>query len=190
MSDDQTHLRLVRCSQLTGMPVVTLGGDHDLEIKDVVFAKDGGGLTGFTLRKPGLLGGPQKEVLPVSGVHAIGPDAVMIESHDSFQSPDSLQVGGDDVLGDRLMTDDGTELGTVTDVVASVDGGEADIVGFEVEASEALGTEGAHVFIPLPHAQAISGEAIVVPASTKEFVSEDYTGFGSSVQAYRNQLGN
>ena len=182
-------MRLVRASQLTGLPVVTFGGDHDVEIKDVVFDQSAGGLTGFTLRKPGLLGGPQKHVLVVGDVQAIGPDAVMIESHSVFTEPGSMPSGsGDDVLGDRVMTDDGTELGTVSDVVVSVQGGEADIVGFEVKASDALKNEGDNVFIPLPAALAMSGEAIVVPASARDFVSQDYTGFGASVEAFRNQL--
>ncbi|MGI8709913.1 MAG: PRC-barrel domain-containing protein [Acidimicrobiales bacterium] len=181
-------MRLIRASRLTGLPVVTIGGDHAVEIKDVVFDKNAGGLTGFTLRKPGLLGGPQQHVLVVADVHAIGPDAVMIESHQVFRSPETLAGTGEDVLGDTIMTDDGTNLGKVVDVVVSVDGGEADIVGFEVAASAALGTEGDNVFIPLPAALSISGEAIVVPASTKDFVSQDYTGFGASVEAFRDQL--
>lgn len=181
-------LRLVRASQLTGLPVVTFGGDHDVEIKDVVFDQSAGGLTGFTLRKPGLLGGPQKHVLVVADVQAIGPDAVMIQSHSVFKPNGSLSGDGDNVIGDRIMTDDGTELGTVADVVVSVQGGEADIVGFEVQAAEGVKTGGDNVFIPLPAALAMSGEAIVVPASTKKFVSQDYTGFGASVQAFRDQL--
>jgi uncharacterized protein YrrD len=186
---DGSGLRLVRASQMTGLPIVTLTGDHDLEIKDVVFDKGAGGLTGFTMRKPGFLGGPQKQVLAVADVHAIGPDAVMIPSHAVFQAAEALAGSGDNVLGDRVLTDDGTDLGVVADVIASVQGGKADIVGFEVEASAALGTQGAHVFLPLPAAVAISGEAIVVPASARDFVSEDYTGFGASVEAFRHQLG-
>jgi uncharacterized protein YrrD len=184
-------LKLVRASHLTGLPIVTLSGEHGFEIKDVVFDKRAGGITGFTMRKPGLLGGPQKQVLMVADVHAIGPDAVMVPSHGVFTTPDSLSRSdsGDNVLGDRVITDDGTDLGEVTDVIASVDAGRADIVGFEVKASEALGTEGAQVFLPLPAALAISGEAIVVPASARDFVSEDYTGFGAAVEAFRDQLG-
>lgn len=182
-------LKLVRASHLTGLPIVTLSGDHGLEIKDVVFDKRAGAITGFTMRKPGLLGGPQKQVLTVADVHAIGPDAVMVPSHGVFTAPDSLSDSGDNVLGDRVITDDGTDLGEVIDVIASVDAGRADIVGFEVKASEALGTEGAQVFLPLPAALAISGEAIVVPASARDFVSEDYTGFGAAVEAFRDQLG-
>jgi sporulation protein YlmC with PRC-barrel domain len=184
----RTTLRLVRASTLTGMPVVTLGGDRALEVKDVVFDKTVGGITGFTLRKPGLLGGPQKRVLPIAGVLAVGGDAVMISSHDAFAAEDVLADVGDDVLGDRVVTDDGTELGTVVDVVASIQGGDGDIVGFEIEGSAALGDEGQHVYLPLPQAIAISGEAIVVPAAARDHASADFSAFGGAVDAYRKTL--
>lgn len=182
-------LRLVRATDLTGLPVVTLGGDRELEVKDVVFDKAAGGITGFTLRKPGLLGGPQKRVLPISGVVAVGKDAVIISDDDVFVPQEALAASGDDVIGDRVLSDDGTDLGRVVDVITSVEGGAADIVGFEVEASEALATDGQRIYLPLPAAMAISGEAVVVPAAVKDYVSHDFTGFGGSVAAYRRQAG-
>lgn len=180
--------QLVRAGELTGRPIVTLEGDHEVEIKDVVFDKDAGGITGFTLRKPGLLGGPQRSVLPIAGVTAIGPDAVMIRSQEDFADADQLAGSGDDVLGDQVMSDEGTALGTVVDVIASVVDGAADIVGFEVTAGPALSSEGDHVFVPLPAAPAISGEAIVVPATAADYSTKEFIDFGVSVDAFRSQL--
>lgn len=180
--------QLVRATNLTGMAVVTLEGDREIEIKDVVFDKDAGGITGFTLRKPGFLGGPQPVVLPISGVTAIGKDAVMVKSHALLADATTLAGSGDDVLGDQVITDQGTALGTVADVIASISDGNADIVGFEVIASDALGNQGDHIFIPLPAALAISGEAIVVPASVANFSTPDYLDLNTSVQAFRNDM--
>lgn len=180
--------RLVRATELTGLPVVTMGGDREVEVKDVVFDKEAGSISGFTLRKPGLLGGPQKRVLPVAGVHAVGRDAVIIGSSSDFVAPDALAASGDNVIGDRVITDEGTDLGKVIGVIASISAGAADIVGFEVEASAALASGEQHVFLPLPDAGAISGEAIVVPASVRDYISHDFTGFGGSVEAFREQL--
>lgn len=179
---------LVRASQLTGRAVVTVEGDCEVEVKDVVFDKDAGGLTGFTLRKPGLLGGPQSKVLAIGDVTAIGPDAVMIPTHAVFTDAQVLAGSGDNVLGDQIMTDTGVAIGTVVDVIASVRLGEADMVGFEVESSGAVGSAGSHVFLPLPAALAISGEAIVVPDSAKDFATSEYLNFEGSVEAFRSQL--
>jgi uncharacterized protein YrrD len=112
----------------------------------------------------------------------------MVRSHAAFAGADRLAGSGDDVLGDAVMTDEGTALGTVIDVIASVRAGEADIVGFELSAREALGTDGEHVLIPLPTALAISGEAIVVPASVHAYASKDTIDLDVSVEAFRRQL--
>ena len=67
-------------------------------------------------------------------------------------------------------------------------GGQCDVVGYEIEASEALGTKGTKLLIPLPDTIAASGEHLMVPASAKDFVSHDLAGFGAAVAAFRAQL--
>ena len=62
-------------------------------------------------------------------------------------------------------------------------------MGYEIEASEALGTKGTKLLIPLPDTISASGEHLMVPASAKDFVSHDLAGFGAAVIAFRAQLG-
>ena len=92
---------------------------------------------------------------------------------------------GGDVLGSRVLTDAGVDLGKVVDVVVEVTGeygGQCDVVGYEIEASEALGSRGTKVLIPLPDTIAASGEHLMVPASAKDFVAHDLAGFGAAVR--------
>lgn len=180
-------LRYTRASDMVGLDVVSLEGNRAVEVKDIVFDKEAGGLTGFTLRKPGLLGGPQKSVLPIAGVHAVGPDAVMITSYTVLTDAAQLAASGDNVLGDRVITDDGTELGTVVDVVVSVEVGTADLVGFEIEASATVDPQRRRLFVPLPAVMAISGEAVVVPAGAADHLSPDIEGLHAAVRALRQQ---
>ena len=67
-------------------------------------------------------------------------------------------------------------------------GGQCDVIGYEVEASESLGSRGTRVFIPLPDTLAASGEHLLVPATAQDFVAHDLAGFGAAVQAFRQQL--
>ena len=188
----------MRASEVTKRPVVTLGGEDVAQIKDVVYSAGGGTLGGFTLAGRGLFSGPLKQALPWASVMALGPDAVMIRSDDVLeptatvleQSASSGGSGGD-VLGSQVLTDSGTELGTVVDVILEISdagGGQCDVVGYEVEASEALGTKGTKVFIPLPDTLAVSREHLMVPESATEFVAHDLAGFGAAVKAFRQQL--
>ncbi len=188
----------MRTSEITKRPVVTLAGEDVAQVKDVVYAAGGGAVGGFTLAGRGLFAGPLKQALAWSAVTALGSDAVMIADQSVLEPTQSLLDAsaasggtGGDVLGSQVLTDTGTDLGTVVDVVLEVgdtDGGACDVVGYEIEASEALGTKGTKVLIPLPDTIAASGQHLMVPASAKDFVSHDLAGFGASVAAFRAQL--
>jgi sporulation protein YlmC with PRC-barrel domain len=190
--------RLMRTSEVTKRPVVTLAGEDVAQVKDVVYAAGGGAVGGFTLAGRGLFSGPSRLALPWAAVMALGPDAVVIKDEDALEpvaavlhQASSSGGSGGDVLGSQVLTDGGTELGTVVDVILETsdgEGGQCDVVGYEVVASEALGSKGTKVFIPLPDTLSVSGEHLMVPASATEFVAHDLAGFGAAVQAFRQQL--
>ncbi|MGH3828397.1 MAG: PRC-barrel domain-containing protein [Pseudonocardiaceae bacterium] len=186
-----TPMLLLRASELAGRPVVTLSGQLVAEIKDIVFERAGGRIAGFTLRNPGLFSRSRKDSLPWNGVHGVGRDAVMVPDETVLISAKELapreQAHKADVLEDRVLTDNGQDLGRVVDVVLHC-GTSLDVVGYEVQASEALGTAGRRVFIPLPDTVAVSGENLIVPAAATEFVAEDLAGFGAAVGAFRARL--
>lgn len=188
----------MRTSEIEKRPVVTMGGEDVAQVKDIVFSAAGGSVGGFTLAGRGLLAGPLKQALAWSAVSALGADAVMISGEDVLETKEvvldrSAASGGSggNVLGSQVLTDSGTDLGRIVDVIIEVEGpqgGACDVVGYEIEASEALGTKGTTLLIPLPDTIAVSGEHLMVPASARNFVSQDLAGFGASVQAFRAQL--
>ena len=87
------------------------------------------------------------------------------------------------VLGDDVLTEGGTSLGKVTDLVLLV-GSTGEVVGYQVD--KAGGGQG---YIPLPAQLAISGVALVVPNITEEFVEDDLVGLGATVDEFRARLG-
>ncbi len=190
--------RLMRTSELATRPVVTMAGEDVAQIKDVVFAAGGGEVGGFTLAGRGLFSGPNHRALPWAAVAALGTDAVMIDDESVLDSQQAVLDAsaakggsGGDVLGSQALTDSGIDLGKVVDVIIEISGardGQCDVVGYEIEASEALGTKGTRVLIPLPDTIAASGEHLMVPAAARDFVSDDLAGFGAAVQAFRAHL--
>ena len=138
----------MRTSEVTKRPVVTLGGEDVAQIKDVVYSAGGGAVDGFTLAGRGLFSGPRHEALPWGAVMALGPDAVIIRDEEVLVATATVLDGsssaagsGGDVLGSQVLTDSGTELGTVVDVILEISddgGGQCDVVGYEVAASQAL----------------------------------------------------
>lgn len=181
----------MRSSELTGRPVVTMDGEDIAQIKDVVYDGSGGRVGGFTLAGRGLFAGPIKQALGWEHVRALGRDAVMVDDDDAFAEASDVVQRSDarerDVLGSHVITDSGTDLGTVVDVVLEV-GEHADVIGYEVESSPAMDLDGRRVLIPLPETLAVSGEALIVPAGATEFVADDLAGFGAAVDAFRARL--
>ncbi len=179
---------LVRGTDLVGLPIVTLAGDDVAEVRDVLYDADAGQIVGFSLNKRGRLKGRLKEILTREQVLAVGPAAIMIDPATviSVTSVDKTGKGGN-VLSDRVITDSGVAVGTVTDVV--VDTGSGAVVGYEVlPADEQNARNGRRSYIPLPQAIAVSGEALVVPAGAVEYVTSDLAGFADAVDRYRDAL--
>lgn len=200
--------RLMRASEILKRPVVTMAGEDVAQIKDIVYGDGGGAVLGFTLAGRGLLAGPLKQTLPWPAVAALGADAVMIADEGSLRAPGEASASSGvgptpsgagptpsaparDVLDAEVLTDDGLALGSVVDVIIEVgDPGvdRCDVVGYEISASETLGTKGTKLLIPLPDTLAASGEHLIVPASAKDFVQDDLAGFGAAVDDFRAQL--
>lgn len=189
--------RLMRTSEIAKLPVVTMAGEDVAQIKDIVYSAGGGGVGGFTLAGRGLFAGPLKQSLLWGRVASLGADAVMIQDESALEPVQavleaSASTGGSggDVLGSQVLTDGGLDLGRVTDVILELGdaGTECDVVGYEIEASEAMGTKGTKLLIPLPDTIAASGQHLMVPASAKDFVGHDLAGFGAAVADFRAQL--
>ncbi|MFV9455360.1 PRC-barrel domain-containing protein [Rhodococcus sp. NM-2] len=199
---------LMRCSEITTRPVVTMAGEAVAQVKDIVYAAGGGEVAGFTLAGRGPFSGPLDRGLVWDAVAALGADAVMIADEDALaplagvlERASSRRGSGSDVLGAEVLTDTGTALGAVVDVIVEVDGanGRCDVVGYEIESSEAsrsevsemsetFGHKGTKVLLPLPDTLAASGEHVMVPASATGFVRDDLAGFGAAVAAFRAHL--
>jgi uncharacterized protein YrrD len=197
---------LMRASEVIDRPVVTFAGEAVGQVKDIVYAAGGGQVGGFTLNGRGIFAGPLKQSLPWAAVAGLGSAAVMIEDEGRLADRDAVfaassgapdgEAGGEvgNVLGSQVLTDAGVDLGKVADVVLQVSygpGRQADVVGYEIESSAALAgaaKPGKKVLIPLPDTISASGEHLIVPASTRDFVGHDLAGFGAAVLAFRAQL--
>lgn len=191
MVSPEASSTLMRAKEIIKRPVVTLSGDDVAQVKDIVYAGDHGEIAGFTLAGRGMFAGPKKDALAWSSVHALGRDAVMIADESVFtprkELLDRSDSRGGDVLADRVLTDTGTDLGKVVDVIIEI-GAKADVVGYAIDSTDALGKNGRTVLIPLPDTISVSGEALIVPATAADFVTEDLSGFGAAVDAFRSRL--
>jgi uncharacterized protein YrrD len=175
-----SSVRLLRARDVIGMPVVTVdGGEALAEVRDIVFDGANHELVGLTLNKRGWFRGTRSEVLGSTQIAAIGGDAVMVDSADDVTDPApaadaaALEGGGLDVLGNRVITADGTIVGTVSGVILSA-GRRPAAAGYEV-----TGKDGGALLVPISAQLALSGDNLVVPADMTSFDGGDLAGFGA-----------
>ena len=181
---------LMTASQIRGLPVVTIRGGEDVaEVRDVIYSPEAGRLVGLTLNQRGFFSGRRREVLPADMIHAIGQDALMVTDETQLVAPEAAPddiahpATERNVLHDDVLTEGGTSLGQVVDLVLLV-GGNGEVVGYQIERAG-----GGHGYIPLPAQLAVSGDALVVPEITAEFVQDDLVGLGAAVDEFRDRLG-
>lgn len=183
---------LMLASDITKRPVVTLGGEAVAQVRDVVFDGHAGRVSGFTLSGRGLFSGPLRQALPWEAVSSLGPHAVMIHDETAFESrdevADSAEAANGHVLGARVLTDTGTDLGHVTDVVIEVTASQALVAGYEIAPAKTLGPHGRRVFIPLARTIAVSGEALVVPAAVADYVTDDLSALEKAIPEFRSRM--
>ncbi len=140
------------------------------QVKDTVFDGPAGQVTGFTLSGRGLLAGPLRRSLPWASVHALGRHAVMIRGAEVLAERSAVvarrEAAHGRLVGARVLTDEGTEIGVVLDVVVEA-GTSGRVVGFRLDARESLVTGSRRrrrqVFVPRGETLAVSGRALVVP---------------------------
>lgn len=177
---------LTPATALVGRPVVTLAGDDVGQVKDVVYAMSSRQVVGFTLAGRGVLAGPLRRALPWAGVHAVGPDAVMIRGEQDLADPQEVaeraELRGHSPIGGTVFTDSGSVLGTVEDVILDI-GRSAGVIGYRITTKEALPPAGRSVYLPLPGEAAASGEALVVPEAVSDRAVDDLAALGAVAPA-------
>ncbi|HEY2830918.1 MAG TPA: PRC-barrel domain-containing protein [Sporichthyaceae bacterium] len=185
-------MTLAHAGALHGLPVVTLAGDREALVKDVVFDRADGRVTGFTLNNPGLLSRSRKDALPIGAVHGFGDVAVIISDPSVLVPIDEVAPAAEreraDVLQGQVLTDAGQELGKVVDVILDLGARPPDVVGYEIEPGPALPGHGRRVLLPLPVTGAVSGERLIIPAAATEFVADDLGAFAMTMQAFRERM--
>lgn len=111
--------------ELGGLAVITLAGGARLgRVHDVVFHALSGRVVGFLVDTGGLLAKPR--FLPAGQVQSVGADALTVANADVLADASQVQADPDTLearalAGRAVMSEAGTALGTVKDVLVETD---------------------------------------------------------------------
>ena len=125
---------MIRATELAGRAVVDIDAAEKVgTIDKIILDPDGRQVAGFVVTRAGsgFPGSKAQALIPASGVHAVGPDAVTIRQT-AVAGSDITRLEtlprGSDVIGRKVVSEDGRFLGKVSDVL--IDRGDGRIVGY------------------------------------------------------------
>ena len=161
-----------RLTELTGMPVITrVTGKKIGNVKDVLFDPESGKLDAVTVESSGFFSRKRRFIL-MGDIRSLGEDAIMLEDTRALKKPDGapkeqrIVDEGFPLMGKMVITEDGTNLGNVSDVIIDPDDGTARMYEVSGGTFHDVGT-GRRVF-PIPRALVVGRDALIVPNATKE----------------------
>lgn len=115
--------------EIIDLPVINLETGKEIgNVKDVVFDPNQEAITGLIINGGSWLQG--NRMVCYEKLHGIGEDAVTIEDDSALAEPDEIKecLNGADgnVIGAKVVTNDGKELGNIEDIVLNSNSGEID----------------------------------------------------------------
>ena len=125
---------MIRATELAGRAVVDIDAAEKIgTIDKIILDPDGKQVAGFVVTRTGagFPGSKAQALIPSTGVHAIGPDAVTIrQSAVAGSDIGRLETlpRGSDVIGRKVVSEDGRFLGKVSDVL--IEHADGRIVGY------------------------------------------------------------
>ena len=125
---------VIRATELTGRSVVDLDSAEDVgRIDRIVLGPDTRQVAGFLVsRGAALTGGRTQMAVPASSVRAIGPDAITIHRARTVDAGAIERIEtlpkASDVIGRKVVSEDGRLLGKVEDVL--IHRGDGRIIGY------------------------------------------------------------
>lgn len=156
----------VRLSVLQGRPVVTEAGEAELHVTDIHLADDERTATGLQVAHGGLLNRSAGTV-PVDDVDHIGPDAVVVGAEPSDGDGHDGEVRRASAVVDRTtMTDEGSKVGIVSDLVLRTARGRTKVVALEMRTDEGFR------YLVLDDDVHLFGDVVLVPAAAARHLLE------------------
>jgi len=170
---------------LIGKPVVSYDtGERFKNIVDLIFDQENNIILGFLVDEGGWFSNAL--VLPLENIKAIGSDAVIVHSREAIAPANDFPLiqsilERDNILrGTKIMTVDGRDLGTMSDLY--FDDTTGVIEGYEVSGGIFADAYSGRSFVPAPETLKIGEDVAFVPSETADLMEEQTGGIKAALQ--------
>ena len=125
---------MIRATELSGRAVVDMDAAEKLgRVDRITIDPDARKVAAFQVTRGGPLHAGETQVVSASSVHAIGPDAITVR-REAMDGAEAARIAGlpcvSDVIGRKVVSQQGRLLGVVDDVIIS--GADGRIVGYQL----------------------------------------------------------
>ena len=159
-------------------------------VKDLVLEDGDDGVVALLVSEGGLLS--SSRVIPFASVVRFGPSAVMIDTAasvvpatDEPRVHEILDRKGT-LLGTRVMTEEGEDLGTIADVY--FDEGSGRVTGYEVSGGRVDDLVHGSSYLPFDHIRTIGTDAVITTGAAREVVDAQQGGLAAAVDGVRSSV--
>jgi uncharacterized protein YrrD len=172
-------------SDLIGLPIVAFDTGSRMDaVEDVVFDHDSNRVLGVIVDDGGWL--RSARVVPFGDLQAVGPDALIVGSAAAVRGRDDAHEirpvfeGGNVLKGTRIMTTDGRDLGTMTDIFFDERSGALE--GYEVSGGMFADAYTGRSFVPAPKTVKIGHDVAFVEPEVLELMQEQVGGLKGAAE--------
>ncbi len=158
---------------IIGKPIVSIESGEMLDkIRDIFFDAQNKKILGFLADEGGLLSSAR--ILPFESVHVIGPDGILVPTADAITRAkdaahaEAIMNEDNVVVGTKIMTDDGKDLGKINDIF--FDELTGTIEGYEVTGGIFADAVSGKSYLPSPGSFRIGKDVAFVPPETTALI--------------------
>lgn len=171
---------MLKGKDIIGRNIVSISdGKHLDKVHDLIFDYDANRLLALLVDEGGWF--RAAKVVPYDAVRSLGENAVMVDSEaavvsarDDSRIAELLSAKQKSLIGLKLLTTDGRDLGRITDVYFEALSGQ--VVGYEASGGLFADLTGGRTFVPAPQSIKIGADAAIVPLSIAAAMEEGERG--------------
>jgi uncharacterized protein YrrD len=172
-------------TEIIGKSVIAFDTGEKFEtVLDLIFDQNSNRILGFLVDEAGWF--RTSNVIPLSSVQSIGPDAIIVPSKSAevpasqIQQIDRVLEHNNIMKGTKIVSTDGRDLGKMIDLYFDEHSGE--IEGYEVSGGLFADAYTGRSFVPAPETLKIGKDVAFVPSETANMMQEQVGGIKAAMQ--------
>lgn len=177
-------------STVIDQDVFSLADGSRLEsVTDLLTNESNDAIVALLVDSGGLMG--SSRVIPISAVHRFGPSAVMVDDADVIVAADDIPEvkgileRGDSLLGSRVLTIEGEDLGEIKDMY--FDESDGHIRGFEVSGGRVGDLMEGTSYLKLEQISTVGVDAVIAHVVAKEAIAGQRGGVAGALDSARDK---